>query len=266
MRYIEVRTKGELVPHQEAIEGLFVECFNHKSIDDIWKWAYLDNPNGEPLVTLCYEEETLVGHYAIIPMPLANHSWKKNSYLSMTTMVATSYRKFGLFSELAHYTYKMAAERGVDFIIGFPNSNSIPGFKKRLNWNLPPTDFVASLDKNQLSDYRYRNKSDFADLFRLDLRDEVIRNWRLSRPGSTYHWSGGVAWKIHNGQIDLIWEDESSDLESLPENLPINLIVPWTSTYLLEYKSFQYQFGGFSINSDFKPSEIARQMAISDLF
>jgi hypothetical protein len=266
VKYVQVDTKENLVAHQEAIAGLFSDSFGDRSIDQTWSWAYLQNPTGEPLVTLCYEDDVLVGHYAVIPMPLVIDSHRKNSYLSMTTMVATTHRKFGLFNKLAKTTYGMAMDCGADFIMGFPNQNSIPGFRKRLNWNLPQTDFVATISKDQLVGFVRNNKVKQQDILKLDLQNEVVRNWRLNRPGVTYYWEGGSAWKIHLGQIDLIWYDDNSVLELLPNNLPINLLMHSSERQYLKHKSFDYQFGGLGMNSVFNPAEIARDMALSDLF
>jgi hypothetical protein len=40
----------------------------------------------------------------------------------------------GLFTKLAKLTYDLAKEEGIEFIFGFPNKNSYPGFIKKLNW------------------------------------------------------------------------------------------------------------------------------------
>ena len=60
------------------------------------------------------------GTTLIVPMPLSSAAVRKNSYVSMTTMVAESHRKFGLFTQLATENYARAAELGVDFVFGFP--------------------------------------------------------------------------------------------------------------------------------------------------
>ena len=61
MKYMQINTKESLVVHQEAIASLFSDSFGDRTIDETWAWAYLENPTGEPLVTLCYEGDALVG-------------------------------------------------------------------------------------------------------------------------------------------------------------------------------------------------------------
>lgn len=40
----------------------------------------------------------------------------------------------GLFTKLAQLTYELAKNEGIQFVFGFPNKNSYPGFIKKLNW------------------------------------------------------------------------------------------------------------------------------------
>ena len=266
MNTVTVSSKTDLVRHEASIEKLFRECFGDRLSLDLWRWAYLDNPNGEPVASLCYDADLLVGHYAIIPMPLSSSSGRLNSYLSMTTMVMASHRQHGLFVKLAESTYRQALGMGVDFVMGFPNEMSTPGFKKRLNWTLPPSDFVASVSKSQLLELVAAGALTDSAAYRFDLEDEATRRWRLSRPGATYQWEHGLAYKKYDDSIDLLGFGSVADLENLPAHGQINLLVPFDAELLAPYKTFDYQFGGISLISTFDPNCITRQMALSDLF
>jgi hypothetical protein len=50
------------------------------------------------------------------------------------TMTDPAHGGKGLFTTLAKMTYDLAKEEGVEFIFGFPNKNSYPGFVKKLSW------------------------------------------------------------------------------------------------------------------------------------
>lgn len=50
------------------------------------------------------------------------------------TMTHPDHRGKGLFIRLAKATYELARESGIQFIFGFPNSNSYPGFVNKLGW------------------------------------------------------------------------------------------------------------------------------------
>lgn len=53
---------------------------------------------------------------------------------SADTMTHPDHRKKGLFIQLAKLTYELARQEGIQFIFGFPNQNSYPGFFK-LKWH-----------------------------------------------------------------------------------------------------------------------------------
>lgn len=265
MNITTVSTKEGLLEHRAAIERLFFSSFGQRALGEVWNWAFQRNPTGEPVVTLCYDNDDLVGHYAIVPMPLSSQGVLKNSYISMTTMVAESHRKFGLFTNLAMENYARATELGVDFVFGFPNSQSIPGFRKRLNWVLPESDFVATIDKPTLLTLAAAGKFDKSDRFSLNLTLPELREWRLSRPGGAYTFDQGVAYKYHENELDLLWWEHPDRLERIPDGIQINLLVE-ADMGLQPNRKFDYQFGGIGLCSPFNYSEIYRDMALSDLF
>lgn len=265
MDIVRITKKSALINYRLAIENLFFESFGNRSIGNVWLWAYMDNPSGDPIVCLCYEGDTLVGHYAIVPMPLACGAENRNSYISMTTMIAESHRKFGLFTTLAQETYTIAQEQGVDFIYGFPNSQSTPGFRKRLNWILPEPDRVVTINKNILLGLIDKGYFDKRSHFGLNLEDQRLREWRLARPGGGYQWSNGLAFKKYNAALDLLWWKDIKSLRSLPDDSAINILVS-AEAGLEQYKAFDYQLGGVALCSEFNPNIINREMAISDLF
>ncbi|MBC3936359.1 GNAT family N-acetyltransferase [Undibacterium sp. CY7W] len=265
MKILTVTRKQDLLEHRLAIEELFFNSFGQRAIGSVWEWAYLDNPNGEPVVSLCYDVDRLVGHYAIVPMPLSSGNVRKQSYISMTTMVAESHRKFGLFTQLAQENYRIAAEGGADFVFGFPNSQSTPGFRKRLDWTLPESDYVATVDKATLLAAAKAGSFDKTELLSLELNDPLIRAWRLSRPGATYTFDHGIAFKRHQDAVDLLWWENSEDFISLPDDASFNVLVS-ASSGLEPNRLFDYQFGGIGLRSSFDAAAINREMAISDLF
>jgi hypothetical protein len=183
MKIVLIKNKSELLTHRDAIDSLFFKSFGQRSMGAAWNWAYIDNPNGEPVVSLGYEGDVLVGHYAIVPMPLLRGTDHLNSYLSITSMVAESHRSHGLFKILGQETYRVAQDIGVDFVMGFPNKQAIPGRKKRLNWILPELDFVAKIDKKTLTTLVAEGHFDKTNKYSLDLLNGQTKEWRLGRPG-----------------------------------------------------------------------------------
>ena len=81
-----------------------------------------------------------VGYYGVIP---CFFQLKGNSIVaaqSADTMTHPEHRKKGLFQQLAKQTYDLAREQNIQFIFGFPNHNSLPGFIK-LKWQFLPDQF-----------------------------------------------------------------------------------------------------------------------------
>ena len=266
MEMITVSDKTGLVAHRAAIESLFLECFGDRLSSDLWEWAYLQNPHGEPVVSLFYDQERLVGHYAIVPMPLAAGAATLASYLSMTTMVATSHRQHGLFIKLAAATYERARELNIDIVMGFPNAASTPGVRKRLEWTRPEPDYVAAVSKDVLLLKSREISALGAGAYALDLHHTATRNWRMARPGGVYVWADGLMYKQFGEAIDLMYFDKAEALEQLPAGATINLLLAHDCGLFREQQMFEYQFGGIAVSSAFDPAVIQRQMCLSDVF
>ena len=101
-----------------------------------WKWRFLDNPNfKEPMIYLMWDEDKLVGHYAVSPTKTEIGDTQYLSALSMTTMTHPEYGGRGIFTQLASELYKKEFESNdLNLVWGFPNNNSHRGFVKNLNW------------------------------------------------------------------------------------------------------------------------------------
>jgi hypothetical protein len=62
------------------------------------------------------------------------------------TMTHKNHTGKGLFTKLAELTYELCELKGIEFVYGFPNYNSYPGFSKKLMWEFP----------GKLNDYRIK--------------------------------------------------------------------------------------------------------------
>jgi Acetyltransferase (GNAT) domain len=72
--------------------------------------------------------------YGVFPMRFSVKGQDVLCAQSGDTMTAPSHTKKGLFIRLAKETYQYAEAKGVKFVFGFPNENSYPGFKNKLDW------------------------------------------------------------------------------------------------------------------------------------
>lgn len=259
-------TKKALAAHQQSILGLFEDSFGSRLTAELWTWAYIENPNGEPIVSLCHDGSRLVGHYAMIPMPLCRGLETAKSYLSMTTMIAPTHRGHGLFVGLAKAAYMAATSLGVDYVVGFPNQNSAPGFRKHLQWVLPPPDRIATFNKTELIQFAEHHPFIGHDCFSIPMGNDLFRKWRLAKPGTNYQHNDGLTIKTYGDAIDLVWAGSNQYLDSLPSGQDINVLIPGQLPLPTNIPSQEYQFGGTRLSTHFEPAIISRCMLMSDVF
>ena len=269
MKTFIVKDKTELLGYKKEILDLFRSAYGQELSSELWDWAYIDNPFGNPYVALAFDGG-LVAHYAVIPYPLMNSSHaKEKSFLSMTTMVAQSHRKYGLFTKLASLTYSELKKDGADFVMGFPNQMSAPGFRKRLEWEVLEPDFVVSVNRHELEELvNLDSLGEIEESSQLvaSLSDSELRGWRLSKPGVKYSWQDGIAYKEYKGEIDVMYYETLKDLKNLPSASAYNLLMPADIVSDEKIISFEYMFGGLGLSKDFDPNSVRRQMCLSDVF
>jgi predicted acetyltransferase len=116
------------------ILNLFEKVFGKKMVLDFWKWRFVENPFGRGMINLLFDNNLLIGHYAVIPMGVQVKNNLIQAVFAMTTMTHPDYQRQGIFSYLAGETYREAAKRGFKFVYGFPNKNAHYGLVKKLDW------------------------------------------------------------------------------------------------------------------------------------
>ena len=80
------------------------------------------------------EKNEIAAYYGVFPITLTYNARDFLIAQSGDTMTAPNHQKKGLFIRLATETYSLAEQLGVHLIFGFPNNNSYPGFKNKLDW------------------------------------------------------------------------------------------------------------------------------------
>lgn len=104
-------------------------------------------------------------YYGVFPITI---NYGSKSYLaaqSGDTMTLPEHRKRGLFVALAKETYRLAYDNGVKLVFGFPNQNSFPGFKNKLDW-----EFNGYMQKFTIS-------TNTIPLCELSYKMKVLRKW-----------------------------------------------------------------------------------------
>lgn len=132
---MSLQIKKYKVGDRKKILSLFEEVYDKKMSEEYWNWRYDNNLIGQKYIELMWNEDVLVGHYALFPIEIKVGNEIKKTGFSMTTMTSQRYQKQGVFNRLAKSLYDYSYN-DLCLIWGFPNNNSLHGFIKYLNWKL----------------------------------------------------------------------------------------------------------------------------------
>lgn len=116
---------------------LYKHAFNETESIDFLKKKYNTSFTGIEFVGfIAYHaiNKQPAAYYGVFPSRLTYQGKDLIAAQSGDTMTHPDHRGKGLFISLAKKTYELANELGVEFIYGFPNDNSYPGFVKKLDW------------------------------------------------------------------------------------------------------------------------------------
>ncbi len=258
---VMIDSKKELLKYKSQIFELFKNSFNDTIDEQLWQWAYIDNPNGEPIVSLYFDEDKLVGHYAVIPIGFIYDQKPIKTVLSMTTMVDVSYRKYGIFVAQAEEVYEKANALGYKLVCGFPNKKSAPGFKKRLYWTLEERVYVAKLTSTELQKIKRKSRP---NVISFNISDTDNLQWRLKKPNQHYFYKGNTILKKIGDTLDIIYTD--NDFSKLGNEHKYNLLIDKEFNQYLNKKNFDYTFGYRLFDPTLEGVEFIKDLIMSDVF
>lgn len=114
---------------------LFELVFKQPMSLEQWNWRFRDNPAGKYLIKLMWDEDKLVGHYAVSPLIMRIDGSDVLTAHSLATMTHPDYGGRGIFKTLSLALYDdLEKKHGCKAIWGFPNNNSHYAFIKSLAW------------------------------------------------------------------------------------------------------------------------------------
>lgn len=258
---IMINNKEELLKYKLAIFELFKNSFNTIIDEELWYWAYINNSNGNPIVSLYFHGTKLVGHYAVIPMNFIFKQKPLKALLSMTTMVDGFYRKYGIFADQANEVYEKAKELGYKFVCGFPNKKSAPGFKKRLGWTLEEDLYVAKFTYKEMQDFEIKASSENISF---DIQDKKNIQWRLSKPNQEYIIKKNNILKKFGDNYDIVFN--GNDFTMLDEDSKYNILIENNLSKYMDNDKFNYIFGYRLFDTSLEGIEFKKDLIISDVF
>ena len=112
----------------------FPDTFDLESICKTWLWQFqnlFSKESGVSVAELCDE---IVAHYAVMWFPMSYQGRRISGAVSTATVTDKKARGKGLFTKLAKRVFTEIETDGCKLVFGFPNSQSINGFIKKLEW------------------------------------------------------------------------------------------------------------------------------------
>jgi hypothetical protein len=267
LQYILVKKKSELIKYQHDVLRLFEKCFNKELDADCWQWAYLRNPIGDPIVSLCFNESRkLIGHYAIIPYLLEKGSELIKVGLSMTTMVDRNYRNFGVFIKQAKSVYEIASNENYKMLIAFPNKNAAPVFKTFLGWKLDTPWYITEVSKVDLScNFDLQEYLQNRDTYEFAKSSTEFLKWRLSKPNCKYDQKSTVILKEFGKNKDIVYMEKGFENDLLVGQ-KYNFLVDGKWEKLISEDAITYQFGYKLFDKRLEPIDFKKDLILSDVF
>lgn len=138
---------------------LFVDCFraNGISLDpESVKWLYICNDTSRCVVNIAYDftKSRVAGIYALTCLRFKVFDSQVLGATSIDTITDKNYRRQGLFYRLALDVYDRALAQGISIVHGFPNKNSVQGYRNKINYRMQdPIPFLIRPLKARLSKY-----------------------------------------------------------------------------------------------------------------
>jgi len=129
-------------------EKVFGKTMGKTESEQHWRWEILGNPVKPVSTMLAWHGQRLIAQYAVNPIEFWIQGKEFTAALSLDTMTDGDYGGKGIFQQTAKLLYSEITERGISFIYGFPNSKSVRGFLKYLDWQIivPPPILIRPLD------------------------------------------------------------------------------------------------------------------------
>jgi glycosyltransferase involved in cell wall biosynthesis/predicted N-acetyltransferase YhbS len=117
------------------VRSLFQEVFGKQLPMKDWAWLFQQNPLRPPIVVVAEAENgSLIGHYALVPVPVRWNGSPRLAALSVQSMIHPTYQRQGILRDLAKLGEQRLQEAGIGLGIAFLNDNSLPAYTKHFGW------------------------------------------------------------------------------------------------------------------------------------
>ncbi len=115
---------------EHAIVDVFNAVFARPQALSQWQWMYRHNPVGRFDISLAVCGEKVVGQSAGVPLVLSHDGQPVQTSRYQHMLVHADFRGHGVFVKTLVQMGEHLQEEAVDFVLGFPNANALPGYMK----------------------------------------------------------------------------------------------------------------------------------------
>lgn len=120
--------------HQDLVDSFLLSAslaHNEKiKARDWFYWKFRDNPFGESILACISENGNIIGCVALGLQDFVYEGNKIKGAISFETFIHPNFQGKGIFKKLIDLAENEASKRNIQFLLNFPNSNSLKGFIK----------------------------------------------------------------------------------------------------------------------------------------
>lgn len=205
--------------------SLYKRCFDENQIPkqyNIIEWQFFKN-NNKNYVSIEFDNSNnkAAAIYATFGVTFKIESQELLGCQSLDTITDIDYRGKGLFVKLAKHVYHNAKNEGIALVYGFPNGNSIHGFKTKLEWDV--LDSVPFLIKPLKSSYFTSRISflNFLPNFKMSFLGYTNSNQYRIEEAFSFPQETNQLWKIFSKDIKVAVQRNKKYLDWRYINKPL---------------------------------------------
>ena len=132
--YLRSYAEGDENSIAELLHNNFPNALPSDSIRETWMWQFKKEGSRNSGVAVAELNGQIVAQYAVMGFPMNCQGQQIDGAISTATVTDEAVRGQGLFTKLAGKVYADTEKDGCKLIFGFPNSQSIQGFIRKLDW------------------------------------------------------------------------------------------------------------------------------------
>lgn len=130
LRVGELQDFSQLVTLSESVYGFLPDG----SCKDYYRWLYQENPTGRAITGNAASDGELVGHYALVPVPIWWEGHKMVAGLGVRSLTRRDFQGRGIFARLVTMVNEVAGRQGIQLTYVVPSPESHPWFIKMLGF------------------------------------------------------------------------------------------------------------------------------------